>query len=100
MDSSDDDDEAESQVVDAPDSPTVAASSNKVPPEPQDDAMTISSAQTEEIRDTAADRRFLEELGLTPQTFMALLDGIGIEWDDEDEDEDEDEDGDEDGGEN
>ena len=87
--SSDDDDE--SQGLDTPGSSTVALSSDKVPPAPQpeDNATAMSSAQTEEIRQTAVDREFLEELGLTPQTFMVLLDGTGIEWD-EDEDEDED----------
>jgi hypothetical protein len=59
-----------------------------VPPVPQDDAMIMSGSQTEEIRHAAADRRFLEELGLTPQDFMALLDGTGVEWDDEDDDDD------------
>jgi hypothetical protein len=62
-----------------------------VPPVPQDDDMIMSSSETEEIRHAAADRRFLEELGLTPQAFMALLDGTGIEWDDDDDDDDEEE---------
>jgi hypothetical protein len=89
---SSDDDDDESQDLVTPGSSTVALPSSKVPPgpQPEDDAMKVSSAQTEEIQAAAADRRFLEELGLTPQTFMALLDGVGIEWDD-DEDEDEDE---------
>jgi hypothetical protein len=69
----------------------VAGSSNMVPPVPQDDGMIMSGSQTEEIRHAAADRRFLEELGLTPQTFMALLDGTGIEWDDDDDEEEEEE---------
>jgi hypothetical protein len=65
-----------------------------VSPVPQDDVMIMTSSQTEEIRHAAADRQFLEEIGLTPQAFLALLDGNGIEWDDdEDDDEDEDEDG-------
>ena len=90
--SDDDDDDDESQDLVTPGSSTVALPSNKVPPgpQPEEDAMKVSSAQTEEIQAAAADRRFLEELGLTPQTFMALLDGTDIEWDD-DEDEDEDE---------
>ena len=85
-------DEQKSQDPGAPKPSAVAGSSNIVPPVPQDDGMMISGSQTEEIRHAAADRRFLEELGLTPQSFMALLDGTGIEWDeDEDEDDDDDE---------
>jgi hypothetical protein len=85
VNTSDDDDDGESRDLDTPGSSKVAESSCKVPPPPglQDDAMTLSSAQTEEIRDTAVDRSFLEDLGLTPQAFMALLDGTGIQWDDD-----------------
>lgn len=61
--------------------------------------MIMSSSQTEEIRHAAADRRFLEEIGLTPQAFMALLDGTGIEWDDDDDEEEEEEEEEEDEGE-
>ncbi|KAI9507977.1 hypothetical protein F5148DRAFT_1284510 [Russula earlei] len=32
------------------------------------------------IRDVAADKEFLEEIGLDQQGFMALLDGININW--------------------
>ncbi len=90
-DSSDDDGKM-SQDLNVPEPSTVAGPSNRVPPAPEDDVMIMSSSQTEEIRHAATDRHFLEELGLTPQAFMALLDGTGIEWDDDDEDEDEDED--------
>jgi hypothetical protein len=87
-----DHDDQKSQDPDAPEPSAVVGSSNMVPPVPQDDNMRMSSSQTEEIRHAAADRRFLEELGLTPQAFMALLDGTGIEWDDDDDDDDDDED--------
>jgi hypothetical protein len=89
-----DHDDQKSQDLDAQPS-VIAGPSNVVPQVPQDDVMKMTSSQTEEIRHAAADRHFLEELGLTPQAFMALLDGNGIEWD-EDEDEDDDEEGDED----
>jgi hypothetical protein len=100
-----DHDDQKSQDLEAPEPSAVAGSSNMVPAVIQDDVMIMTSSQTEEIRHAAADRHFLEELGLTPQTFMALLDGNGIEWDEEDgdgeegdgngngEDEDEDEEG-------
>ena len=86
-----DHDEKKSQDPDAPEPPAAAGSSNMMPLVPQDDAMIMSGSQTEEIRHAAADRRFLEELGLTPQDFMALLDGTGVEWDDDDDDDDEEE---------
>ena len=79
-----DHDDQKSQDLEAPEPSAVAGSSNMVPAVPQDDVMIMTSSQTEEIRHAAADRHFLEELGLTPQTFMALLDGNGIEWDEED----------------
>jgi hypothetical protein len=44
------------------------------------DAMTLSNAQTQEIRDVAEDTEFLEELGLNTQAFRALLDGVDIQW--------------------
>lgn len=56
----------------------------------EEDELAMSSAQTEAIRETAVDREFLEELGLTPQTFMALLDGVDVEWDEDSDEEDED----------
>ena len=77
-----------SQDLNAPEPSMTAGSSNMVPPVP-----ILSSPQTEEIRHAAADRSFLEDLGLTPQAFMALLDGTGIEWDDGDDDDDDEEDG-------
>ena len=80
-------DEQKSQDFDAPGPSAVAGSSNVVPPVPQDDVMMMTSSQTEEIRHAAADRSFLDELGLTPEAFMALLDGTGIEWDEEEEEE-------------
>jgi len=88
-----DHDEQKSQDLDAPGPSAVAGSSNVVPPVPQDDVMIMTSSQTEEIRHAAADRSFLEELGLTPEAFMALLDGTGIEWDEEEEGEEEEEEG-------
>ena len=94
-----DHDDQKSQGLDAPKPSAVAGSSNVVPQVPQDDVKIMTSSQTEEIRHTAADRDFLEELGLTPQAFMALLDGNGIEWDEDGEGEEgEDGDEDEDGG--
>jgi hypothetical protein len=84
-------DDQKLQDPDTPEPCAVAGSSNIVPPVPQDDGMIMSSSETEEIRHAAADRRFLEELGLTPQSFMALLDGTGIEWDDDDDDDDDEE---------
>jgi hypothetical protein len=84
-----DHDDKKSRDLGIPEPSVVAESSNRVSPLPQDDVMAMSNSQTEEIRHAAADRQFLEDLGLTPQAFMALLDGTGIEWD-EDEDEDED----------
>jgi ribonuclease E len=94
-----DHDDQKSQDLDAPEPSAVVGSSNMVPPVPQDDDMIMSSSQTEGIRHAAADRRFLEDLGLTPQTFMALLDGTGIEWDDDDGDDDDEEEEEEDEGE-
>jgi hypothetical protein len=114
--SGDEDDDDKSQDLVTPGSSTVALSSDKVPPAPQaeedamakssaqteeddmamssaqteEDDMAMSSAQTEEIRETAVDREFLEELGLTPQTFMALLDGVDVEWDEDSDEADED----------
>ena len=86
-----DHDDQKSQDAVAPELSAVAGSSNVVPPVPQGDDMIMSSSQTVEIRHAAADRRFLEELGLTPQAFMTLLDGTGIEWDDDDDEEEEEE---------
>ena len=81
--------EQKSQGLDAPELSAVAGSSNVVPPVPQGDVVIMSSSpQTAEIRHAAADRRFLEELGLTPQAFRTLLDGTGVEWDDDDDDDD------------
>lgn len=86
---SDDDDDDESQALDISGPSKVAVSSSMDPPPGlQDDAMTMSSTQTQEIREAAADRSFLEDLGLTPQAFMALLDGTGIQWDDDEADQD------------
>lgn len=91
-------DDQKPQGLDAPEPSAVAGSENMVQPVSQDDVVIMTSSQTEEIRHAAADRHFLEELGLTPQTFMALLDGNGIEWDEDEEDEDDGgEDGDGDG---
>ena len=93
-----DHDDKKSRDLRIPEPSVVAESSNRESVS-QDDVMAMSSSQTEEIRHAAADRQFLEDLGLTPQAFMALLDGTGIEWDDDDDEEDEDdedEDGDED----
>jgi len=83
-----DHDDQKPQDPGAPGPSAVAGSSNVVSLVPQGDDMIMSSSQTEEIRHAAADRRFLEELGLTPQAFMILLDGTGIEWDDDDDDDD------------
>ena len=80
-------DDQKSRDLDSPEPSVVAGSSNMVPAVPQDDVAIMTSSQTEENRRTAADRLFLEELGLTPLAFMALLDGNGIEWDEDEEDE-------------
>lgn len=94
-----DHDDQKPQDPGVPEPSAVAGSSNMVPPATQNDDMIMSSSQTEEIRHAAADRRFLEEIGLTPQAFMALLDGTGIEWDDDDDEEEEEEEEEEDEGE-
>ena len=76
-DDSEDDDE--SQVPDSPDSSNDAASSDKVTG-PEDDTMTLDKTMAEAVQDVAADAEFLEEVGLTPQSFTALLDGTDIQW--------------------
>ncbi len=68
----------ESRDPDSPDSSTDAASCDKVPG-PQDDTMALNKTQAEAIRDVAADADFLEDIGLSRQAFVALLDGIDIQ---------------------
>lgn len=40
----------------------------------------LDKTQTKEIRDVAADTEFLEDIGLNLQAFIALLDGVDIQW--------------------
>jgi hypothetical protein len=75
-DSPEDDDESEDP--DSPDSSNDAASSNEAPG-PEDDTMTLDKTQIEAVQDVAGDAEFLEEVGLTPQAFTALLDGTDIQ---------------------
>lgn len=77
-DEDEDEDENESQDL-LPFSSSDVTSSDNVP-RPQDDAITLSSTQAEEFRDVAADRVFLEDLGLSQQSFTALLDSTDIKW--------------------
>jgi len=76
-DSYEDDDE--SQGSDSPDSSNDAASSDEAPG-PEDGTMTLDETQAEAVQDVAGDVEFLEEIGLTPQAFTALLDGTDIQW--------------------
>jgi len=70
----------ESRDPDSPDSSsTDAASCDKVPG-PQDDTITLNKSQAEAIQDVAADADFLEDIGLSRQAFVALLDGVDIQF--------------------
>jgi len=72
-------DDNESQGPDTPDPSTDAAASGQVPG-PRADTMMLDKTQTKEIRDVAADTEFLEDIGLNLQAFIALLDGVDIQW--------------------
>jgi hypothetical protein len=63
------------------DSSSDAASADNVPG-PQYDTVTLNSTLTEETPDAAAtsDADFLKEIGLSPEAFVALLDGADIPW--------------------
>jgi hypothetical protein len=76
-DNSEDDDE--SQGPDPPDSSADSASSDKVLG-PEEDTLRLDKTQVEEVRAVAADTEFLEDIGLTPQAFIALLDGTEVQW--------------------
>jgi hypothetical protein len=70
----------ESRDPDSPDSSsTDAASCDKVPG-PQDDTMALHKTQVKAIRDVAADADFLEDIGLSREAFVALLDGTDIQF--------------------
>jgi hypothetical protein len=78
-DNSEDDDD-ESQDPDSPDSFADSASSDKVPG-PEEDTLKPEKTQVEEVRAVDADTEFLEDIGLTPQAFIALVDGTDeVQW--------------------
>jgi len=72
----------ESQGSDTSDPSTDAAASDQVRG-PNDDTMTLDKTQAKEIRDVASDEEFLEDIGLSLQAFIALLDGVDIQWGDD-----------------
>jgi hypothetical protein len=72
-------DDNESQHPDTSDPSTDAAGSDQVR-RPKVDAMTLDKTQANEIQDVATDVEFLEDIGLGLQAFIALLDGIDIQW--------------------
>lgn len=72
-------DDNESQGPDTPNTSTDAAASDQVPGL-KDGAMALDKTQAKEIRDVAADTEFLDDIGLSPQAFIALLDGVDIQW--------------------
>jgi hypothetical protein len=74
-------DDNESQGPDTPDPSTDAAASNQVLG-PKGDTMTLDQTLDKVFQDVAADAEFLEDIGLSPQTFIALLDGVDIQWGD------------------
>lgn len=69
------------------DTPSITASSNSAS-EPRDGPFTISDTLVEEIRGTTADTEFLEELGLSADEYMQLLEVVDFVLDAKDEDED------------
>lgn len=54
-------------------SPVSDTASSDSPPEPRDSPLVLSNALVEGIRDTAADTEFLDELGLSADEYMQLL---------------------------
>ena len=61
---------------------TDAAASDQVPG-PKGNTMTLDKTLDKVFRDVAADAEFLEDIGLSPQAFIVLLDGIDIQWGDD-----------------
>jgi hypothetical protein len=57
------------------DTTSVTASSDSAS-EPRDSPLTLINALVEEIRETAADTEFLDELGLSADEYMQLLEGV------------------------
>ncbi|KAI0294374.1 hypothetical protein BC826DRAFT_1104662 [Russula brevipes] len=83
----DDSDDLRSSSSSSSDSSSDAASVDNVPG-PQYDTVTMNSTLTEETPDAAATSGadYLKEIGLSPEAFVALLDGADIPWvDSEDE---------------
>ena len=75
-------DDDESQGPDTPDPSTDAAASGQMPG-PRNGTMMLDKTQAKDIRDVAADTEFLEDIGLSLQAFIALLDGVDIQWGDD-----------------
>ena len=71
----------ESQGPNTPDASTDTAASDQVPGH-KGDIMALDKTLDKVFRDVAADAEFLEDIGLSPQAFVALLDGVDIQWGD------------------
>ena len=50
--------------------------SSDSPSEPRDSPLTLGNTLVEEVRDTAADMEFLDELGLSAEDYMQLLESM------------------------
>ena len=74
-------DDNESQGQGTPDPSKDAAASDQVP-RPKGDTMALDKTLNKAFRDVAANAEFLEDIGLSPQVFVALLDGVNIQWGD------------------
>jgi hypothetical protein len=69
----------ESQGPDTSDPSMDAAASDQLRG-PNDDTTTLYETQAKEIRDVAVDEDFLDDIGLSLQAFISLLDGVDIQW--------------------
>ena len=45
--------------------------------------MMLDKTLDQAFRDVATDVEFLEDIGLSPQAFILLLDGVDIQWGDD-----------------
>jgi hypothetical protein len=71
----------ESQGPNTPDASTDTAASDQLPG-PKGDIMALDKTLDKVFRDVAADAEFLEDIGLSSRAFIALLDGVDIQWGD------------------
>ena len=74
-------DDNDFQGPDTPDTSPDTAASDQVP-RPKGDTMALDKTLDKVFRDVAADAEFLEDIGLNPQAFIPLLDGVDIQWGD------------------